>query len=154
MQIREGEVLNGKITGITAFGAFVELEGGKSGMIHISEVSSEYVKDISEHLAVGDEVRVKVLSVNEQGKISLSIKQLELEEGKEEKSAPVKKPQKKQERAPIVWQGRKPSNPPGEKQTFEEMMASFKKASEEKISDLKRNENKRGSAGYSRRGKG
>ena len=55
MQIEEGAILSGKVTGLTDFGAFVELEGGKTGMIHISEVASNYVKDIREHLSVGQE---------------------------------------------------------------------------------------------------
>ena len=76
MQIEEGAVVSGKVTGLTDFGAFVELEGGKTGMIHISEVAPNYVKDIREHLSVGQEVTSKVISITPQGKISLSIKKL------------------------------------------------------------------------------
>ena len=74
MQIEDGSILRGKITGLAPFGAFVELEGGKTGLVHISEVSNEYVDDISHHLTAGQTVKVKVISVDEQGKISLSIK--------------------------------------------------------------------------------
>lgn len=69
-----GGIVEGKVTGITKFGAFVELEGGEVGMVHISEVSQSYVNDISEHLKEGQTVKVKVLSVNDDGKIALSIK--------------------------------------------------------------------------------
>ena len=74
MQVAIGEIVEGKVTGITKFGAFVELPGGKTGMVHISEVAPTYVKEIKDHLTIGQEVRVKVLAVSEEGKISLSIK--------------------------------------------------------------------------------
>ena len=74
MQIDIGSVYDGIVTGLTKFGAFVKLEDGTTGMVHISEVSNEYVNDISEHLAEGDKVKVKVIEINEKGKASLSIK--------------------------------------------------------------------------------
>ena len=64
MQIEQGSVVKGKVTGLTDFGAFVELEGGKTGMIHISEVSTSYVKDIREHLQLNQEVTAKVISIS------------------------------------------------------------------------------------------
>ena len=76
MQIEQGSVVKGKVTGLTDFGAFVELEGGKTGMIHISEVSTSYVKDIKEHLQLNQEVTAKVISISPEGKIALSIKKL------------------------------------------------------------------------------
>ena len=76
MQIEQGSVVKGKVTGLTDFGAFVELEGGKTGMIHISEVSMSYVKDIREHLQLNQEVTAKVISISPEGKIALSIKKL------------------------------------------------------------------------------
>jgi S1 RNA binding domain protein len=72
-----GAVVAGVITGITKFGAFVDLEEGKTGLVPISQISIDYVDDVSEHLAVGDEVKVRVLNVDEKGRISLSIKQAE-----------------------------------------------------------------------------
>src|SRR5699024_873466 len=69
-----GSKVQGKVTGITNFGAFVELEKGKTGLVHISEVADTYVKDINEHLTVGDEIKVKVINVEDDGKIGLSIK--------------------------------------------------------------------------------
>lgn len=152
MQIEEGAILSGKVTGLTDFGAFVELEGGKTGMIHISEVASNYVKDIREHLSVGQEVKAKVISISQDGKISLSIKKLN-EQPKEQRAARPAKPKSERRSAPQVWNGQKSSAPPaGEKQSFEDMMARFKQVSDEKMTDLKRADSKRGSAGYSRRG--
>jgi S1 RNA binding domain protein len=63
MSIEVGSKLQGKVTGITNFGAFVELPEGSTGLVHISEVADNYVKDINEFLKVGDEVTVKVLNV-------------------------------------------------------------------------------------------
>ena len=74
MQLEVGAIVEGKVTGFTAFGAFVEFEDGKKGMVHISEVALEFVKDIKDHLTVGQTVKVKVISIAEDGKISLSIK--------------------------------------------------------------------------------
>ena len=74
MSIEVGSKLQGKVTGITNFGAFVEIEQGKTGLVHISEVADNYVKDINDHLCVGDEVKVKVINVEKDGKIGLSIK--------------------------------------------------------------------------------
>ncbi len=74
MQLEVGSILEGKVTGILKFGAFVDLGGGKSGMVHISEVSSTYVNDIKDVLTVGQSVKVRVLTIGDDGKISLSIK--------------------------------------------------------------------------------
>ncbi len=154
MQFEEGAIVSGKITGLTDFGAFVELEGGKTGMIHISEVASNYVKDIREHVSVGQEVKAKVISVSPEGKISLSIRKLN-DQPKEKEQRPQRPQKPRSERRPAnVWNGQKSSAPPaGEKQSFEDMMARFKQISDEKMTDLKRaSDSKRGSAGYSRRG--
>ena len=69
-----GAILEGKVTGLTNFGAFVSLPDNKTGMVHISEVSSSYVNDIHDHLKEGQQVKVKVIDVTPEGKISLSIK--------------------------------------------------------------------------------
>ncbi|MBQ2841473.1 MAG: S1 RNA-binding domain-containing protein [Clostridia bacterium] len=153
MQIEEGAILSGKVTGLTDFGAFVELEGGKTGMIHISEVASNYVKDIKDHLSVGQEVKAKIISISPEGKISLSIKRLE-EQPKEQRPQRPQKPKSERRSSPNVWNGQKSNAPAeGEKQSFEDMMARFKQVSDEKMTDLKRaSDSKRGSGGYSRRG--
>ena len=74
MQEEVGAILEGKVTGMTDFGAFVELESGKTGMVHISEVSSSFVKNIRGFLEEGQTVKVKVLSISDNGRINLSIK--------------------------------------------------------------------------------
>lgn len=141
--VEVGEIFEGKVTGLTDFGAFVTLPDGETGMVHISEVSGTFVKDIREQLSEGQTVKVKVLESNEKGKISLSIKQAEQPEKTE-------KPKKSRPKS-VGWQGLP------EKQTdnmsFEDMLASFKKTSEDRMSDLKRStENKRGSyRGYGKR---
>lgn len=164
MQIEEGAILSGKITGLTDFGAFVEIEGGKTGMVHISEVSNTYIKDIKEKLSVGQEVKVMVITVTPEGKISLSMKRLEEAPaahhpahggGYAQRSAqgaggrPQQRPRERRS-SPQVWNGPKQTAPVGE-QSFEDMMNRFKQVSDEKMTDLKRaSESKRG--GYSRRG--
>lgn len=137
MQVEVGSVVEGKVTGLTKFGAFVDLGDHTTGLIHISEVSNTFVNDISEFLEVGQQVKAKVVSV-ENGKISLSIKKL---------TAP--KPKASFNRGP-----REEFRPKNEAvpQSFEDMMAKFKQSSEEKMSDFKKNID--GKRGYSyRRGK-
>lgn len=74
MEFTVGSVLEGKVTGITKFGAFVALPGGRSGLVHISEIAYSYVSDINEFLKEGQEVKVKVVNVDDAGRINLSIK--------------------------------------------------------------------------------
>ncbi len=143
-----GAIVEGKITGLTAFGAFVSLPDGKSGMVHISEVSNSFVKDIKEVLKEGDEVKVKVLNITEEGKISLSIRKAdENNQDSQKKRGP--RPQKSDRPRANVWQGQQ--KPQKEAMSFEEMMAQFKQASDEKMSDLKRSTDGR-YGGSSRRG--
>ena len=140
MALQVGDIVEGKVTGIKPFGAFVSLPEGKTGLVHISEVSYEFVQDLSAVLSDGQTVSVKVLSIAPDGKIALSIKRTQ--------PAPERAPRPKREEKPRVWQP-KPAAPQGE-MSFEDMMARYKTRSEEKIADLKRvTENHRG--GYSRR---
>ena len=91
MRLEEGALLEGRVTGIMPFGAFVALPEGKSGLIHISEVANTYVSDIHTYLSVGQTVKVKVLKISPEGKISLSAKRAEERpagEAPERKSAP------------------------------------------------------------------
>lgn len=74
MEIEVGAILEGKVTGITKFGAFVSLPGGRSGLVHISEIAYSYVNDVTDHLSEGQEVKVKVISVDDSNRINLSIK--------------------------------------------------------------------------------
>src|SRR5690606_3036325 len=75
MPITVGKVVEGTVTGITDFGAFVQLPGGKSGLVHISEISDDYVKRVADYLRKDQKVKVKILSISQDGKVSLSIRQ-------------------------------------------------------------------------------
>lgn len=156
MTIEVGTKLEGKVTGITHFGAFVDLSGGVTGLVHISEIADNYVKDVNDHLKIDDVVTVKVINVDKDGKIGLSIKQA------------VDKPASEQ-RPP---RGPRPDRPPGRDggnsrhghgnrdrggrkspsfASFEDKMSRFLKDSEERISSLKKNtESKRGGRGARR----
>ena len=131
-----GAIVEGKITGLTAFGAFVSLPDGKSGMVHISEVSDSFVKDIKEVLKEGDTVKVKVVNITEDGKISLSIKKAADKPREMQNKRPARAPRTDRPRNANVWQGQPTKQK--EAMSFEEMMAQFKQASDEKMSDLKR----------------
>lgn len=75
MALEVGTIVSGLVTGITNFGAFVELETGQTGLVHISEVADAYVKDINDYLKLGERITVKVINVDGRGKIGLSIRQ-------------------------------------------------------------------------------
>ncbi|MEH7346026.1 S1 domain-containing post-transcriptional regulator GSP13 [Bacillus sp. JJ1532] len=99
-KIEVGSVIKGKVTGVQPYGAFVALNETTQGLVHISEVTHGFVKDINEHLKVGDEVEVKVLSVDEaSGKIGLSIRATQ--EAPAEAEVKAKKPRKPRPAAPI-----------------------------------------------------
>ena len=141
-----GAIVEGKVTGLTAFGAFVSLPDGKSGMVHISEVSNSFVKDIKEFLKEGQDVKVKVVNITDEGKISLSIKKAD-ETPKEYTPRPKRNDRPRNNSN--VWQGQ-PKQQNDSAMSFEDMMARFKQVSDEKMTDLKRStDSKHG--GYSRR---
>lgn len=148
MQIEEGAILRGKVTGIAPFGAFVELEGGKTGLVHISEVSSEYVEDINKHLTSGQNVKVKVISVDENGKISLSIKKAAEDKAKK-KTAEKSKKGSEFRGAPEVFEFSHKKKDM-EEMSFEDKLLKFKQDSEEKIQDLKKNTEGKRNGGYKR----
>ena len=77
MQLEVGTIVEGKVTGITKFGAFVALPDGKSGLVHISEIANTYVNDVHDHVSDGQTVKVKIIGISEDGKINLSIKKAE-----------------------------------------------------------------------------
>lgn len=143
MSIEVGSKLQGKVTGITNFGAFVELPEGSTGLVHISEVADSYVKDINDHLKVGDQVEVKVINVEKDGKIGLSIKKAV---DKPERPARPTRPDSKRPR-----NNRPNDNRNSRPENFESKMAKFLKDSEDRLSSLKRNtESKRGGRGAKR----
>lgn len=145
MQIEVGMVLSAKVTGVTTFGAFVELPDGKSGLIHISEIAEEFVQNVGDRLKVGQTVKAKVISAEEK-KISLSIKQLSDEDV--EKSKHSKEKKKKQRVHKRMTQAPEEFEFFGKKSTaemsFDDMLLKYKHDSEEKFHDLKRsNDSKR-----------
>ena len=144
-----GQIVEGIVTGLTTFGAFVALPDGKSGMVHISEVSNVFVKEIKDHLTEGQDVKVKIIAIGDDGKISLSIKKAA---EAEQPAPPRQRPRPQRRSAPNVWQGQA-KKAPTENMSFEDMMARFKQTSDEKMADLRHaGDQKHG--GYSRRGRG
>ncbi|EPY2272724.1 S1 domain-containing RNA-binding protein [Clostridium sporogenes] len=127
MTLNAGSILEGTVVNITNFGAFVEIEG-KTGLVHISEVSDSYVKDIREYLKEQDKVKVKVISIDDKGKISLSIKQ----------AMQQKKSCKPTE---IDWSREKSKK---NEVNFEDRLSKFLKDSEERFQDLKKHQDSRG----------
>ena len=147
MQVEVGAVLEGKVTGITKFGAVVELPNKASGMVHISEVAATFVKEIRDFVTEGQTVKVKVLSIGDDGKISLSIKKAQAPAPRQ--SAP-RRPAFNGRPGDYEWQSSTPRS-----ENFEDMMSRFKATSDEKISDLKRSlDNKHGGFGRKPRGNG
>lgn len=135
--IEVGSIVEGVVTGITNFGAFILLPNGETGLVHISEVADTYVKDISEYFQKKDRVKVKVLSINGDGKIGLSIRRAQMEDGKKEISR--KNVQRKNSRPAVGTGG----------MSFEDKLAKFLKDSDERQQDLKRNfESKRGRSSF------
>lgn len=165
MQLEVGGIYEGKVTGITKFGAFVSFEDNQTGMVHISEVAPTFVNEIRDFVTEGQTVKVKVLSIGEDGKISLSMKKaLPADQQRRpdarrqdgpRRDAPRRDSRPRRPAPPpqpgparpgdFEWQSKK--NDSG---TFEDMMSRFKQTSDEKISDLKRGNDSR--RGYSKRG--
>lgn len=118
-EVAVGNIVEGKVSGITNFGAFVKLPQGKEGLVHISEIAHEFVSDINNFLKIGENIKVKVLSESKPGKYDLSIKQTQ------------QSPAKKQPIRNII--------PRSKDMTFEDKIGEFLKRSEEKQTDLRRN---------------
>lgn len=136
MAVEVGQQVEGKVVSVRDFGAFVDLEDNQSGMIHISQVSNGYVKDINDFLAVGDVVKVKVIKILDDGKINLSMSALE-----EKKPEQAPRPPRVSQPAPVQRQEAASGD-------FDQMMSQFLKDSEDRLSSLRRNtEGKRGGRG-------
>ena len=142
MQLEVGTVLEGKVTGITKFGAFVELPGGKTGMVHISEVAPTFVKEIRDFVSENQMVKVKILNITPEGKVSLSMKRvIEPSQAGGGSAARPSRP------GSYEWQPSRRNEP----SSFEDMLSKFKQTSDEKMLDLKKcMDSKRG--GFSRHG--
>lgn len=150
MTLSVGDIVSGKVVNITNFGAFIEIEGGQNGLVHISEISNDYVENVSDVLKKGQEVKAKVLS-NENGKLSLSIKQtLPKKEfvkqrdfnNKKDFSKPRKDFPKSQARKVYTWEGEKTES---QDLSFEDKISRFLKESTEKMDQMKFKENRRSS---------
>jgi S1 RNA binding domain protein len=133
MTLAAGNILEGKVVNITNFGAFVEIEG-QTGLVHISEVADSFVKDIREHLKEQDIVKVKVISIDDNGKISLSIKQANV--------------QKKSVKPVEVEWGTEKAKP--SVSNFEDKISKFLKDSEEKMQDVKKHQEFKGKSSKSK----
>ena len=127
-----GMIVTGKVSGIKKFGAFVTLEDKRSGLVHISEVANTYVEDITTHLAEGQEVKVKIIGIDETGRINLSIKKAE-EPIERETPPPRPRPQTSQPRGGKAF-GQ--NAPPKEPATFEDQLKQFMQDSNSKMSGL------------------
>lgn len=127
MELTPGMILDGTVRSIAAFGAFISLPEGQTGLVHISEVASRYVNDINEHLQVGQSVRVKVLSVDPGGRARLSIKQAE-----ERKPARAERPARPE----------RPAQPAQQPESFEDKLKQFMAASNAKISGVRQYEHR------------
>ena len=147
MEFGVGSILEGKVTGLTKFGAFVSLPEGKSGLVHISEIAYSYVNDVKDYLKEGQEVKVKVIGIDENGRINLSIKK-----------AMDPPPRPAGQGRPMggarsagggrsAGFGRGPAAP-REPASFEDKLKQFMQASDSKLSELhyteKRSGNRRG----------
>ncbi|KGE19934.1 S1 domain-containing RNA-binding protein [Paenibacillus wynnii] len=177
MAIEVGTKLEGKVTGITHFGAFVDLSGGVTGLVHISEIADNYVKDVNDHLKISDVVTVKVINVDKDGKIGLSIKQAVDKPASEVRPPRAPRPDRPSGGDRFGGGGREGGGgggggggreggggggfnrerggrafkPAAGKPSFEDKMSRFLKDSEERISSIKKNtEGKRGGRGAKR----
>ena len=145
MELAVGTIMSGKVTTITKFGAFVALPGGKSGLVHISEVASAFVSDVHDFLTEGQEVQVKVLAISPEGKINLSIKQAQPQQPRQNRPAYRREggerpgyqrsaaPQRPQQTAQPAAASA-PAEP-----SFEDKLKQFMSQSDSKMSELNRN---------------
>ena len=137
MPLEVGTIVEGKVTGITKFGAFVALPEGKSGLVHISEIANSFVSDVREHVQMGQTVKVRVLSVSEEGKINLSIKRAQ-----EQSPAPAGResfrrsnPAPHAAPAPRPAAERVAADGPSSNVEFEDRLKKFMQESDSRIAD-------------------
>ena len=127
MEFGVGSIVEGHVTGITKFGAFVSLPEGKSGLVHISEIAYAYVSEVSDHLSVGQDVTVKVIGIDESNRINLSIK----------KALP---PPPRQEKAAVGASrggGFTPKPQAPAPASFEDRLKQFMQQSDSKLSEIR-----------------
>jgi S1 RNA binding domain protein len=151
MELKVGAIIECKVSKVTSFGAFVSLPDGRTGLVHISEIAQEYVKEIRDHLTEEQVVKCKVIGVTEDGKITLSIKKaLEAPPVRPAGGRPLaRRPSGRGK----TWDGR--TAPPGNGElSFEDMMSRFKQTSDEKMTDLKRSKDSKRGSSFPKRGGG
>ena len=135
MEFGVGSVLEGKVTGITKFGAFVSLPEGKSGLVHISEIAYSYVNDVKDHLKEGQEVKVKVIGIDENGRINLSIKK-----AMDPPPRPAGQGRPMGRHGGHTGGGFRGKPAPAEPASFEDRLKQFMAASDSKLSELRQSE--------------
>lgn len=133
MGLEVGSIVEGRVTGITKFGAFVALPGGKSGLVHISEIANSFVSDVSEHVQMGQTVRVRILSVSDDGKINLSIKRAEEPAAEPPRQEPRRSALRPSAPAPAAQ--RTQADGPSANQDFEDRLKKFMQESDSRIAD-------------------
>ena len=150
MELGVGAIVDGKVTGITKFGAFVSLPGNRSGLVHISEIAYSYVNDVHDLLCEGQDVKVKVIGIDDNNRINLSIKQALPPPPRPERRSGGPGPRAEGDRRPPSRRpapGRsftpEPAQPRGPA-SFEDQLKQFMQSSDSKLSELHMNE-KRGS---------
>lgn len=136
MALEVGNIVEGKVTGITKFGAFVALPEGKSGLVHISEVANSFVSDVHEHVQLGQTVKVRVLNLTEDGKINLSIKRALENAPAQPAREPARRPAPpRQSQAPRPAAPRTAADGPSDNMEFEDRLKKFMQESDSRIAD-------------------
>lgn len=137
-EITIGSIVEGRVTAIKEYGAFVSLSAGRSGLVHISQIASEYVKQVEDYLSVGDTVQVKITDISDTGKISLSIKQVAPLERKDGKKPEERRPASRSDAAPSSRPSRRERSDSGtdKMNSLEEKLKKWMKSSEERMQDL------------------
>lgn len=150
MEFDVGSIVEGKVTGITKFGAFVSLPGGRSGLVHISEIAYSYVNDVKDHLTEGQDVKVKVIGIDENNRINLSIKKAMDPPPRPEGQRPMGQSRPMGQGRPMGQSGPRPGGgrpggfsrqAPGP-ESFEDRLKQFMQASDSKLSEMKYAEKK------------
>ena len=138
MGMEVGSIVEGRVTGITKFGTFVALPGGKSGLVHISEVANSFVSDVHDHVQMGQTVKVRILSVSDEGKINLSLKRVEEAAAEAQPRQDLRRtaPRTPAPAAPrVVTPERTAADGPSANQDFEDRLKKFMQDSDSRIAD-------------------
>ncbi len=140
MQLQVGMVLEGKVTGITKFGAFVALPDGKSGLVHISEIANTFVNDVHDYVQDGQTVKVKIIGIADDGKINLSIKKAEAPEAEVPRQSRAPRAYSGQQARPSTHSYRQSvprANGPTNDASFEDKLKHFMQESDSRMADNK-----------------